>query len=137
MTSGEKKWITAVLVVKPEYAEKIKFGSSIIIRVEFTTSDLKHLDRIIFYETSPVMMCTCEARVIRIARGKPNKVWEKYKNISCNTKEEFDEYVGSNEEVTAVCYTDIIVYDTPKPIKEFGLTTKETLKAYAKRTQGV
>ena len=122
--------------IKPEYANLIKSG---VKRVEFRKTALRHLDRVIFYEIKPVQACTCETRVICHMRDKPNKIWEQCRTEAGIDRKTFDEYIGRKTEVTALFLGDVIVFDEPKPLAEFGLDTHPQSFVYLdnwKRNEG-
>ena len=108
----------AIMSIKPHYARLIKSGAK---RVEFRRNEIRYLDRVIFYETKPVQMCTCETRIVHVMRGAPGKVWAQSQGVAGIDYSTYILYVGNRSEVTALFFNDVLLYDKPKPLSAFGI----------------
>ena len=131
---SKKGRATAIISIKPEYATLIKTGAK---QVEFRKSDLRFLNKIIFYETRPVQACTCETTVLSSIRDKPGIVWNECEDIAGIDQKTFNEYVGRKQAVTALFLGEVTVYDEPKPLSEFGLNSHPQNFVYLHSYQGV
>lgn len=110
---------TILLSIHPEFVEKIIKGEK---KFEFRRVKTKRRpDKIIIYSTSPVCRVIGEAEVDDIIIGEPENVWNETKKFSGIDKELYVEYFADKETAVAYKLKNIITYDEPLELKEFGI----------------
>ena len=108
---------TMLLSIKPKYAKVILEGKK---QYEFRKSKPKDgVDRIIFYASSPQKQVVGEATIDEILEGTPKEIWEIAKTAAGITKK-FYFYAGKDK-ATAYKIKDVIIYDTPKELSDYGI----------------
>ena len=107
-----------LISIKPEYVEKI---ISRIKRYEYRTKVAKKdIDAIIIYCTYPTKKVLAEVKIKSILSDTPERLWEKTKEYSGTTKKFFDSYFRGKETAYAYELGEVIRYNQPKELKEFG-----------------
>jgi predicted transcriptional regulator len=108
-----------LLSINPEHVENIMNGNKLY---EFRKKACKrHVDKIIIYSTTPVMMVVGEADVEDILIGKPDKIWKMTENRSGIKKSFFDQYFHNSDQAVAYKLKNIIKYEQPKKLIEIGV----------------
>ena len=108
-----------LLSINPEHVENIMNGNKLY---EFRKKACKrHVDKIIIYSTTPVIMVVGEADVEDILIGKPDKIWKMTENRSGIKKSFFDQYFHNSDQAVAYKLKNIIKYEQPKKLIEIGV----------------
>lgn len=82
--------VDLLLSVKPEFAEKILYGSK---RFEFRKKVPRlHINNVYIYSSSPEKRIVGKFRIRNITKGTPQELWEKYKDDGGIEEEEFFTY---------------------------------------------
>lgn len=110
---------TILLPIKPEYANKIVEQTKLY---EYRkTICKKEIDRIVIYSTSPVKKVIAEVEVREIISNSPNQLWKDTKDYSGISKAKYMKYFENKNIAFAYKLGDVIVYDSPKTLKDFGI----------------
>lgn len=111
---------TMLLSIKPKYAKVILEGKK---RYEFRKNRPKDgVDRIIFYASSPQKQVVGEAMIEAILTGTPKEIWEIAKMAAGITKKFYFSYYAGKEKAVAYKLRDVIIYDTPKKLSDYGIS---------------
>lgn len=119
-----------ILSIHPKYADMILSGNKRVeIRKKFSLkwSGL----RINLYSTKPMQSIVGEAKIRFIDENSSSKIWDKYSTeIGCS-KEEYDDYVNSDEKtdtnVYAIGLDEVLPYNHPIPISQLSHILNEDL----------
>ncbi|MBZ3935728.1 ASCH domain-containing protein [Methanimicrococcus blatticola] len=108
-----------VLSIKPEYAKQILSGLKLY---EYRKSlPQKKVDTLILYSTTPEMKVVGEAKVINVISASPADLWEQTKTHSGISYAKYLEYFKGKERAYAFQIGDVIKYETPKNLSDYGL----------------
>jgi predicted transcriptional regulator len=126
---GDHSLLTgAVLAIQPAHMEKIFSGEkSVEIRTRF--SDKWEGRRVSLYSTAPVSGLAGEARIARVIKGAPDRIWEFFGHMAGCTRTQYDAYVGSREQVHAVVLDCIKPFSDPIPLQQLSHLLGITLTA--------
>lgn len=110
-----------ILSIKPKYAQMILNGTK---TVEFRRvfPSMQHVDKVIIYESAPTKMIVGEFKIEDIKTQLPYITWGEFGSYSGIDYNEYSEYVKGSMYCHAILIKDVIRYDTPKPLSDFGLT---------------
>lgn len=109
-----------LMPIKPKYVDGIIKGTK---KFEFRKIKAKRkVDSIMIYETSPVMKVVAEVSVENILMDHPQSLWNKTSEFAGIAKEDYDDYFKDNNNAIAYALGEVIVYDQPKELIEFGLS---------------
>lgn len=116
-----------LISVKPKYAEGILAGSKHVeIRKRFSKNWVGC--KAILYASSPQKALVGEATIRRVSCGAPSEIWAMFgPSINCSS-EEFEKYVGSHKEVSAVELIDVIPYLAPISLTQVSHLIGEELR---------
>ncbi len=110
-----------LLSINPQHVERIMNGDKIY---EFRkTQCKKRVDKIVIYSTSPVMKVVGEADVADVLVDNPQTIWKITEKKSGIEKDFFDMYFAGKNQAIAYKLKDIIQYDVPKDLCEYGIKT--------------
>lgn len=110
-----------LLSIRPEYVKGILAGTKKYeYRKRLANNDIKY---IYIYSTSPEMKVVGRVEIIDIVRSSPTALWEKTKNAAGISRQNYRQYFKGCKTAFAYQLGDVQVYDTPKDIKDFGITT--------------
>lgn len=110
---------TILLPIKPEYANKIVEQTKLY---EYRkTKCKKEIDRIVIYSTSPIKKVIAEVEVREIISNSPNQLWKDTKDYSGISKTKYMKYFENKNIAFAYKLGEVIIYDTPKTLKDFGI----------------
>lgn len=110
---------TILLSINPQYVERIMRGEKVY---EFRkTQCKKKVDRIIIYSTSPVMKVVGEANIADILVDLPHNIWSITEKKSGVEKNFFDKYYEGKAQAIAYMLSNVIQYDIPKNLIDFGI----------------
>lgn len=108
-----------LLSINPEHVENIFNGTK---GYEFRKVRCKKdVKKIVIYSTSPVMRVVGEAKVSEILEGEPEEVWKKTKSRAGIGSNFFKEYFRGRNKAFAFSLHDVIKYDCPKNLEDYGL----------------
>lgn len=108
-----------LLSIHPEYVEAILAGTKKFEFRKRTFSD--SVDTILLYATSPVKKILGEAKIAGLVSGKPENVWKKTETYARISRENFFAYFGSTSEAHAYELTDVVRYEEPKTLADYGI----------------
>lgn len=107
-----------LISINPEHVEKIIAG---IKKYEYRTKVAKRdIDAIIIYCTYPTKKVLAEVKIKSILSDAPDKLWNRTKNFSGISKAFFDSYFKGREIAYAYELGEIIKYNEPKELIDFG-----------------
>lgn len=110
---------TMLLSIKPQYAKVILEGKK---QYEFRKSRPKNdVNKIIFYASSPQKQVVGEAEIEKILEGTPAGIWKIAKSAAGITKNFFFTYYHGKNRAIAYKLTNVIVYDEPKSLSDYGI----------------
>lgn len=108
-----------LLSINPKYVEKILGGTK---KFEYRTKVAKKgVEAILIYCTYPIKKVVAEVKIKHIQRDTPENLWEKTKEFSGTSKEFFDLYFKNRAVAYAYELGEIIEFEEPKTLEEFGL----------------
>lgn len=110
-----------LLPIKPKYAYKIISGEK---QFEFRTKvPAQAFEKIYIYASAPDKKIIGEVTVAEIIKKNPNELWEATKAFSGIAKDKFFEYFKNREYGYAYRLKDVVVYDHPRMLSDFGLSS--------------
>jgi predicted transcriptional regulator len=126
---GDHSLLTgAVLAIHPAHMEKIFSGEKTVeIRTRF--SDKWEGKRVSLYSTAPVSGLAGEARIARVIKGTPNRIWELFGHVTGCTRHQYDAYIGSREQAHALMLDCIKPFSDPIPLQQLSHLLGITLTA--------
>jgi len=116
-----------LMSIKSEHARKVVSGTK---KVEIRRSFSKKWTgcKVSIYASGRERSLVGEASIKRVVVDKPENVWERFHDqIGC-TKEEFDKYTGSKNEIYAVVLENAIPYQKSVSLREVSSLMKEKLR---------
>lgn len=117
-----------IISINPEYVEKIISGEK---KFEYRTKAAKEdINKIIIYETKPIMKVVAEVEILDVIATTPEELWNQTKNQSGITKSFFDEYFKNKQIAYAYKLGTVKVYEKPKSLLDFGLRMAPQSFAY-------
>lgn len=108
-----------LLSINPNHVENIMNGKK---KYEFRKKPCKrHVDKMLIYSTTPVMKVVGEADIEEILVDKPSIIWKITNKKSGIDKSFFDNYFEDREQAVAYKLRNIIKYEVPKELEEYGI----------------
>jgi len=116
-----------LISIKAEHAKKVLSGKKKVeIRRRFSKKWTGY--KVSIYASRPESSLVGEALISRVVVDKPENVWERFHDqIGC-TKEEFDKYTGSKNEIYAVVLENAIPYQKSISVREVSSLTNKKLR---------
>ena len=113
---GDHSLLTgAVMALHAEPLAKIFSGEKTVeIRARFSTQWEGR--RITLYRTAPLGGIAGEAKVTRVLKGTPDRIWELVGHVAGCSRSEYESHVGSRSAVFAVFLTDVVQYRDAIPL---------------------
>lgn len=109
---------TIMLAIKPEYVNEIRRESK---DLEYRRSIPKRkVDKILIYESSPIMKVVGEATVDEVYHEKISKLWKISTKRGIN-KTEFMNYFVGKETGYAYKLTNVIFYENSHELSEYNI----------------
>lgn len=107
---GDHSLLTgAVMALNPGPLGKIFSGEKTVeIRTRF--SDRWEGQRISLYATKPVGALAGEARIGRVIKGSPERIWELFGHLVGSSRGEYEKYVNGCEEIFAITLQSVKEY---------------------------
>ena len=111
---------TILLSINPEFVEKIFDGTK---KYEFRKrlAD-KSVNRILIYATIPIKQVVGEIRVLDTLSASPTALWEITKKKAGISRKRFREYFKGCKIAYAYCLGDVVKYEFPKSLDDFGIS---------------
>ena len=110
---------TILLSIKPKYAKAIFENKK---KYEFRKRRCKaEVKKIVFYATAPQSEVVGEAEIEEILEDSPTKIWEITKHAAGITHENYCNYYQNYSKAVAYKLTNVIVYQPPKSLFEYGV----------------
>ena len=107
-----------ILPIKPKYSQDIL---SKIKNFELRRKlPKKTIDKVFIYETSPTMKIVGEFTVKKVHKEKLNTLWKRTRKSNSVVKDEFNSYFKNLEEGYAIEVGEIVKYEMPKSLSDFG-----------------
>ena len=108
-----------LLSINPIHVENIMNGTK---SYEFRKKACKkRVDKILIYSTTPVMKVVGEAEVEDVLIDQPEVIWKKTQKKSGIDKSFFDQYYEDREQAVAYKLRNVVKYETPKELKDYGI----------------
>lgn len=117
---GDHSLLTgAVLAIQPSPLERIFSGTK---KVEIRTRFSSRWEgrKVSLYCTSPVSALAGEARIARVIRGEPDRMWELFGHLAGCTRSEYEAYVGTRPEVHVALLEDVKPFADPIPLEQLS-----------------
>lgn len=123
--------MTAILLsIKPEFVARIFSGDKIFeFRKVIPTAQV---DKIYIYATRPICAVVGCATVSGIISGAPQDVWNKTKKYAGIGRDFFDSYFSGRPQAYAYCLDNVIKYNVPCSLSEFGISAAPQNFVYIK-----
>ncbi|EOH94223.1 ASCH domain-containing protein [Enterococcus pallens] len=120
-----------LLSIKPEYVAEIADGSK---RVEYRKSLFKRSDVsiVVVYATKPCGKIVGEFEIATIIQDRPDKLWQKTKDLSADTKESCDTYFQGRETGYGILIKKYVSYHEPRELTDYGIKTAPQSFCYLK-----
>lgn len=108
-----------LMSIKTEYANKIFDGIKLY---ELRKNPLKeNVDTIIVYSSGKVKKVVGEFKIEKIIKDTPDKIWDLGEEVLGIDKKSFYDYFKNSEYAYAIKVKDIIKYNLPKDLSDFGI----------------
>lgn len=108
-----------LLSIKPAYVKKILEGKK---KYEYRKFHCKEgIDTIVIYSTAPEKKVVGEVSLLDIIVGDVDYVWRITRPEGGITQKAFKEYYKNKEKATVYKLGDVLMYDEPKTLSDFGL----------------
>ena len=112
---------TILLSIKPEYVTGI-FNHTKLYEFRKRIPQ-KPIKRVIVYSSDPVQRIVGEFEVLETIKMKPSPLWEFTKKAAGITRAQFREYFHGCDEAYAFKIGKTVLYETPKMLKEYGISS--------------
>lgn len=110
-----------LLSIKPEYVERILQGTK---RFEYRKRLAQEpVDAIYIYSTTPVMKVVGMVKVLGHLEMSPSALWEKTKAQAGISRAKYREYFRNCKKAYAYQLGDVLIFDTPRDLSDFGIST--------------
>jgi hypothetical protein len=119
-----------LMAIKTEYADKILNGTKLyeLRKKPFN----ENVDTIIIYSSGKVKKVVGEFKIDKIIKDSPDNIWNLGEEVLGIDKKSFYEYFKHSEYAYAIKIKDVIKYDTPKDLKDFGINKAPQSFCYIK-----
>jgi predicted transcriptional regulator len=116
-----------LISIKPKYADQILTGTKLVeIRKKFSKRWVGC--RAVLYSSSPQKALVGEATVRSVTFGNPMDVWAQFgTSIGCSSSE-FNTYVGTATEISAIELDEVIPYKQPVSLAQVSHLVQENLR---------
>lgn len=131
--NGVKIMCAILLSINPNHVENIMNGTK---RYEYRKVACKrHVDKIVIYSTNPIMRVVGEADVEDILIDNPETIWKKTQKKSGIDKHFFDQYYANRELAVAYKLKNVVKYNVPKKLKDYGINNAPQSFQYIEQMQ--
>jgi hypothetical protein len=108
-----------LMSIKTEYADKIFSGEKLF---ELRKRNLKdEIKTIVVYSSGKAKKVIGEFKIEKIIKDSPEIIWNLGEEVLGIDKKSFYEYFKHSEYAYAIKVKDIIKYDRPKDLSDFGI----------------
>lgn len=115
-----KKRDTIILPIRKQYSDLIFSGKK---KCEYRKRLPKlNVRKVFVYEARGCGMIIGEIIVKEILKMHPTDLWEQTKGLGCVDITTYTQYFSNTKIAHAILINEIIRYDKPKSLKEFGLS---------------
>ena len=122
-----------LMSIKTEYADKIFDGIKLY---ELRKKPLKeNVDTIIVYSSGKVKKVVGEFKIEKIIKDSPDKIWNLGEEVLGIDKKSFYEYFKHSKYAYAIKIKDVIKYDIPKDLRDFGINKAPQSFCYIKENE--
>jgi hypothetical protein len=122
-----------LMSIKTEYADKIFDGVKLY---ELRKKPLKeNVDTIIVYSSGKVKKVVGEFKIEKIIKDSPDKIWNLGEEVLGIDKKSFYEYFKHSKYAYAIKIKDVIKYDSPKELNDFGINKAPQSFCYLKENK--
>ena len=119
-----------LMSIKTEYADKILNGTKLY---ELRKKPLRdEVDTVIIYSSGKVKKVIGEFKIDKIIKDSPDNIWNLGEEVLGIDKKSFYEYFKHSEYAYAIKIKDVIKYDIPKDLKDFGINKAPQSFCYIK-----
>ena len=110
---------TVLMSIKPEYVSNILSGNK---KYEFRKNACKRtIEKMLIYSTSPISKVVGEARIEKVYIDTPTNIWQLTNKYAGINKEAYEHYYEGRNSAVAYKLSDVIRYDVPRRLEEYGL----------------
>lgn len=78
-------------------------------------------NKIVFYATAPESKVVGEAEIEDVLEGSPSEIWEQTKEAAGITGDKYCKYYHGYNKAIAYKLKNIIAYDLPKKLSDYGI----------------
>ena len=108
-----------LMSIKTEYADKIFDGIKLY---ELRKKTLKeNVDTIIVYSSGKVKKVIGEFKIEKIIKDSPENIWNLGEEVLGINKKSFYDYFKNSEYAYAIKVKEVIKYNLPKDLSDFGI----------------
>ncbi len=99
------------------------------IQIIFTSKQIdKRLSKLIIYQKKPFVSSICELDIAATLVKEKNQMWKKFGAYTNLSEEKFNNLFKRQKNVTAIFVKNIILYDRPKLIEGYGISSTLKMK---------
>lgn len=109
-----------MISINPQYVEKILSGEKTYEYRKSMFHD-RSVENLLIYETKPVCKVVAECHIDDVLVMPKHDLWELTKLQSGITEDFFNKYYGDKEVAKAIKISNVVRYDSPKELSDYGL----------------
>jgi len=115
-----------LISIRPKYVGRILSKAKLVeVRRRFSAKWVGC--RAVLYASSPLKALVGEATIVSVTNGSPSDIWSKFgPGLGCST-DEFEAYVGSASQISAIELDDVIPYREPIGLAQASYLVREDL----------
>jgi predicted transcriptional regulator len=119
-----REGMKVLMSIKPKYADKIFSGEK---KWEYRKQppkllmDIKSVVTIVVYASAPISKVIGEFTTVYMSNNSVNRIWYITGNWGGVSAKEFLDYFGCAEKAYAIRIREKRLYDTPKPLSDYGI----------------
>jgi predicted transcriptional regulator len=116
-----------LMSIQPKWAKKILAGEKKVeLRRKFSRRWTGATVKI--YSSTPEQCLVGEAKISRVVSDDPIRIWKDYGHETGCTKREFDDYVGTAKEVSAIVFSEVRPYTEIIPLSQLSYLVNAELR---------
>ena len=117
----EESMAKILLSIKPEYVAKIFDHTK---KYEFRKRiPQRPIDKIVVYSSNPEQHIVGEFEVLETIKMKPSPLWDTTKRAAGITRAKYRKYFHGCETAYAFKIGNPVLYETPKELNDYGIST--------------
>ena len=109
-----------MISINPQYVEKILSGEKTYEYRKSMFHD-RSVETLLIYETKPVCKVVAVCYIDNVLVMPKHDLWELTKLQSGITEDFFNKYYGDKEVAKAIKISNVVRYDSPKELSDYGL----------------